>query len=118
MMKNKTKKEVKRILIKFIKFAMIIAIIYLIYSSGRVRGMVDGISMAEQRHNSSMCDFLNKERGTDGFCILNEEVAKYTQYGDCHWEKFKVVGNGTRPPLIVKIKWSAQNWVTYPFLGC
>jgi len=107
----------KKKIIKFLKILGVLLIIYFAYSMGTLRGLIVGISFTQQKHNETMCDFLGKERDTDGFCLLSDKVYKYRWYIDCGWEKFKIEGNQT-PPFLLKYSEYARRVLYYPAMGC
>jgi len=111
------KKEIKKRILKIGKICLIIFLILSIYSIGRARGIIDGAYIAGEKYNFTICDFLNKERDVDGFCILTEKESKYRWYKDCGYEKFKINGDKKVPFLINKIE-DIKEIFFYPVVGC
>ena len=112
-MKEETKKKIR----KFIIIILVILLISTIYNVGRFRGLIDGLYLSEERHNSTICDLMNKTRDSDGFCLLLEEPQKYRYYVDCGYEKFKIEGN-RRPPFLLSFVEDIRKWALYPMIGC
>ena len=111
------KEENKRRIWKAAKILLFLLIIFTSYSTGRVRGVVDGVYAMNIRNNETFCDLINYERDIDGFCLLSNETYKYSYYLDCGWEKFKLNGE-EKMPLIVNAATSIRRIIYYPVLGC
>lgn len=116
-MKKETKKKIKKLTIKILKIIGIGFLIYIIYSMGFIRGVIEGMYQIQDKNNETICDLMNKTRDTDGFCILREGEYKYRSYLDCGWEKFKIEGE-KKPPLLWQLIESLRRIVYYPALGC
>ena len=116
-MKQKTKKILKKKVIKIIKIGFWLLIIFTIYSMGVTRGLITGIALSQEKEGKSLCEFMNKTRDVDGFCLLTEEKYRYRIYLDCGYEKFKVRGE-KKPPLLFKVAEDIRKIIYYPALGC
>ena len=104
-------------IIKICLIIMILGIIIMSYYMGIIRGILLGINLIQIKNNKTMCDFLNKTRDSDGFCLLKNETYKYRWFLDCGWERFKIRGNQT-PPFILKYTEYARRIIYYPAMGC
>ena len=111
------KKKIKTKVLKIVKICLIIFLILSIYSLGRARGIIDGVYLSGGKYNFTICDFLDKERDVDGFCILTEKESKYRWYKDCGYEKFKINGDKKVPFLISKVE-DIREILYYPITGC
>ena len=116
-MKLKTKSKIKKLIIKTFKIIIVIFLIITIYSIGRFRGMIDGIYLVQLKNNDTVCNFMNKTRDTDGFCLIVEGEYKYRYYLDCGWEKFKIEGE-KKPPFLFEVAESLRRIIYYPMMGC
>jgi len=116
-MKQKTKKKLGILAIKIFKISVALIIIIMIYSSGRIRGLIDGIYVTQIKHNETVCDFMNKTRDTDGFCLIVEGEHKYRYYLDCGWEKFKINGE-KKPTFLMTVAEDIRRIILYPMIGC
>lgn len=112
-MKKKTRKRV----IKVVKIIIIAFIVFSIYNIGMFAGIIQGAVLAQEKHNETLCDFLDKERDVDGFCLLTNKTQKYRYYLDCGYEKFKINGE-KKLPYLVQVANDIQGWLTYPILRC
>lgn len=114
-------KEQKKILArkiwKILKWGIFLSLIYLAYTMGTMRGLIAGVTIVQEKHNETVCDFINKERDSDGFCLLNNGTFKYRYYLDCGWEKFKINGE-KKPPFLLKASEEIRRWIFYPAMGC
>ncbi len=102
---------------KFLKICIIIFIVYCIYSTGRMRGYVEGVSGALAKHNDTVCNLLGRERYDNGFCALKNETSEYRYYIDCGWEKFELRGE-KEPTFLMKMSSGLQRTILYPITGC
>lgn len=114
-MKKETLKKINKISTRLFIIVVIIFSIFLIYSTGRYKGIMEGMSLIQDMNNETMCDLINKTRDTDGFCILAE--GKYNQHLDCGWEKFRVVGD-KELPLLLNVAGRIKRIIIYPLIGC
>ena len=112
-MKKETKSKIKKIF----KILIVLFVIIMIYSFGRIRGTIDGIYLVQLKNNDTVCNFMNKTRDTDGFCLIVEGEHKYRYYLDCGWEKFKIEGE-RKPPFLFEIVESLRRIIYYPMIGC
>ena len=118
-MKTEKEERRQRIIRKFwilTKISILIFVIIATYNMGRLNGLVWGVYAVQKRNNSTVCEFLGKERDTTGFCSLGEGY-KYRYYADCGWEKFKLEGE-KKPPFLVNLGEELRKWIMYPALGC
>lgn len=116
-MKKKTKSKIKKVIKKTFKILIVLFVILTIYSFGRIRGMIDGIYLVQLKNNDTVCNFMNKTRDTDGFCLIVEGEHKYRYYLDCGWEKFKIEGE-RKPPFLAEVLEWLRRIIYYPALGC
>ncbi len=116
-MNKKTNNKIKVVTIKTFKILVVLLIIVSIYSMGRVRGIIDGIYVAQSKHNETVCDIMNKTRDIDGFCLLSDKEYKYRYYLDCGWEKFKIKGE-RKPPFLISVAEDIRGVLYYPIIGC
>ncbi len=114
-MKKPNKQQIKTIL-RIILIISVVVLIYGIYNMGVMKGAILGIYYAQEKHNSTVCEFLELERDVDGYCILTNE-SKYTNYVDCGYEKFKTIGKEELPRRL-KFGFYLHRLVFKPVIGC
>jgi len=110
------KKKIRKRLKIFSIIITIILIIYIVYNVGRMRGIIEGVGVTVKKYNSSVCDFLNKTRDENGYCIL-EEGQKYEMVKECWYENFIVKGEKELPMHLEPV-FFPQKILYYPFIGC
>lgn len=103
-------------IIRIIHIILILALIFTIYSFGRLRGTIEGISFGATLSNNTICNIFQKERDIDGYCILSNK-SKFTMKLDCGYEKFITIGKESIPSYLVGSQ-EIKRWIYYPIIGC
>ncbi len=101
----------------FVAFCLFLLVVG--FQSGQMNGYIFGINAMLIRDGSNMCDFMNKERDEDGYCILGDNDGSY-EYDlklKCGWEKFRMVGE-KKMNLLLTIATKLQIWIFYPVFRC